>query len=93
MLAVLAEQLQMVFKDIQAQPATKRLEFQPEDLHLLRKCPTLRRRRLQPWATARFLDLNHVRTRSGGLGWLPLQIAGNTAPTLQPAIKTVAAPA
>ncbi|MGH8293240.1 MAG: universal stress protein [Gammaproteobacteria bacterium] len=39
LLAVLTEQPRMVFKDIQAEPATKRLEFLPEDLDLLRQCP------------------------------------------------------
>lgn len=39
MLAVLAEKPYMVFKDIQAEPAAKRLAFQPEDLDLLRQCP------------------------------------------------------
>ena len=39
MLAVLAEQPQMVLKDVGSEPALKRLLFAPEDLDLLRQCP------------------------------------------------------
>ncbi|HKT31641.1 MAG TPA: universal stress protein [Gammaproteobacteria bacterium] len=39
MLAVLAEQPQMVIKDVHAEPTLKRLLFTPEDLDLLRQCP------------------------------------------------------
>ena len=39
LLAVLIEQPQMVFKDVRAESALKRLLFAPEDLDLLRQCP------------------------------------------------------
>ncbi len=38
-LAVLAEKPQMVFKDVHAEPALRRLLFTPQDLDLLRQCP------------------------------------------------------
>lgn len=39
LLAVLAEQPQMVFKDVHAEPILRRLLFTPQDLDLLRQCP------------------------------------------------------
>lgn len=39
LLAVLAEKPQMVFKDVHAEPALRRLLFTPQDLDLLRQCP------------------------------------------------------
>lgn len=39
LLAILAEQPQLVVKDVRTEPALKRLLFTPEDLDLLRQCP------------------------------------------------------